>query len=1015
MPSVTTTNTVNTSGIRLMRKTSCTTANPATTTSGGTNDHQPTNSSFQHNADRKSLRDQPNVGKYKLIRTLGRGNFAKVKLAQHVSTGREVAVKVIDKTQLNQASLKKLFREVNIMKMLNHPNIVRLYEVIESERHVYLVMEYAENVKVKFSNLFSKSHHLTGIVLSHRFQLISFRFLNKTFSYRKPPKDTSIHSKPKIIITEAETTATTNTTSTTNNHKISENHTNSIIDILDNMNNNHDDDDDRQRYPQQKQNHHINRSSMPYTIFNSEDHKNQQRKMKQTQKLSINQPNHHHHYHHQKSGDNNNNHAMDGSLTFTDSHSSTCVNAAATSSSSSSSSSCSSYSSSSSGTLNSTKISASPASPPQQRQHNHHHKQTSSPSHRPIALPDSIFKALDTLNTNKNTSHDHDDTTVDKKKSNSKSYSFKMPTTTATTTVSSKKDSLVKWSVRHRPNNNVAAVDATTNNNNIPSSMVESKQLTIAVVDKNHKNQNVNYSTDVHNHSSSDDSSMTIENPSTAISKNESSSSGSQSRPGRFLRSLTLRLVRSHHTNRHANRIISSMRKPNNSNPTNTKPHKLSLFKSKQEEEEATAFDPCNRLHSSSLTHSTVSSTSSPTTQARTSEHTVEHRDNDDDDDETMKCLGSTNPDPWISMESGKHSQQQHQQHRHKISKHFTSKSKRSSSSELGISYIKQQQQSTPPIHQHHQHHGFELSANDTPANSESIVVGCTGDNGSGDFQKKTGIEPYCLLDPPTSKTPMIVSTDMHRLKVSTTRLYTSAATTTTTSTLSPLVSTITTTTTSMTDDNATRSLSHCTTITTSTTTTSPTLSQCCDDGQPPQPLVPQPQQQPQPQQHKLWKPRRLYFSLTLPIIDHDPNVLFIQLIHLLKQYQCTYELLNSYHLRCTKLFLMTNSSSSCSYTSSPPPPPPRQSTCTTIRTNCNDNQSNPSTTLSTTSSTTPTTTSASTAASTCDLIHWDMEIFQLAKPIDYGVRFKRISGSRHTFKLIRKYFIHHYQRHHHH
>ncbi|XP_018645102.1 serine/threonine kinase [Schistosoma mansoni] len=141
MPSVTTTSTVNSSGVRLMRKASCT----------GAND-QATNSSFQHNPDRKSLRDQPNVGKYKLIRTLGRGNFAKVKLAQHVSTGREVAVKVIDKTQLNQASLKKLFREVNIMKMLNHPNIVRLYEVIESERHVYLVMEYAENVNIGYED-----------------------------------------------------------------------------------------------------------------------------------------------------------------------------------------------------------------------------------------------------------------------------------------------------------------------------------------------------------------------------------------------------------------------------------------------------------------------------------------------------------------------------------------------------------------------------------------------------------------------------------------------------------------------------------------------------------------------------------------------------------------------------------------------------------------------------------------------------------------------------------------------
>ncbi|KAA0186880.1 Serine/threonine-protein kinase MARK2 [Fasciolopsis buskii] len=97
---------------------------------------------------RRPWRDQPNIGKYRLVRTIGRGNFAKVKLAEHVSTGRQVAVKVIDKTQLNRASLLKLFREVKIMKMLNHPNIVRLYEVIESDRHVYLVMEYAPNGEV---------------------------------------------------------------------------------------------------------------------------------------------------------------------------------------------------------------------------------------------------------------------------------------------------------------------------------------------------------------------------------------------------------------------------------------------------------------------------------------------------------------------------------------------------------------------------------------------------------------------------------------------------------------------------------------------------------------------------------------------------------------------------------------------------------------------------------------------------------------------------------------------------
>ncbi|XP_025070080.1 MAP/microtubule affinity-regulating kinase 4 isoform X2 [Alligator sinensis] len=87
--------------------------------------------------------EQPHIGNYRLLKTIGKGNFAKVKLARHILTGREVAIKIIDKTQLNPTSLQKLFREVRIMKGLNHPNIVKLFEVIETEKTLYLVMEYA--------------------------------------------------------------------------------------------------------------------------------------------------------------------------------------------------------------------------------------------------------------------------------------------------------------------------------------------------------------------------------------------------------------------------------------------------------------------------------------------------------------------------------------------------------------------------------------------------------------------------------------------------------------------------------------------------------------------------------------------------------------------------------------------------------------------------------------------------------------------------------------------------------
>ncbi|XP_037631771.1 MAP/microtubule affinity-regulating kinase 4 isoform X1 [Sebastes umbrosus] len=92
--------------------------------------------------------EQPHIGNYRLLKTIGKGNFAKVKLARHILTGREVAIKIIDKTQLNPTSLQKLFREVRIMKTLNHPNIVQLFEVIETEKTLYLIMEYASGGEV---------------------------------------------------------------------------------------------------------------------------------------------------------------------------------------------------------------------------------------------------------------------------------------------------------------------------------------------------------------------------------------------------------------------------------------------------------------------------------------------------------------------------------------------------------------------------------------------------------------------------------------------------------------------------------------------------------------------------------------------------------------------------------------------------------------------------------------------------------------------------------------------------
>uniref|UniRef100_A0A7N6FL22 non-specific serine/threonine protein kinase n=1 Tax=Anabas testudineus TaxID=64144 RepID=A0A7N6FL22_ANATE len=85
------------------------------------------------------------VGFYEIIRTLGKGNFAVVKLAKHKVTKTQVAIKIIDKTRLNPPNLEKIYREVQIMKLLNHPHIIKLYQVMETKDMLYIVTEYAKN------------------------------------------------------------------------------------------------------------------------------------------------------------------------------------------------------------------------------------------------------------------------------------------------------------------------------------------------------------------------------------------------------------------------------------------------------------------------------------------------------------------------------------------------------------------------------------------------------------------------------------------------------------------------------------------------------------------------------------------------------------------------------------------------------------------------------------------------------------------------------------------------------
>ncbi|KVH88847.1 CBL-interacting serine/threonine-protein kinase 6-like [Cynara cardunculus var. scolymus] len=91
-------------------------------------------------------------GKYELGRQLGHGTFAKVYHARNVHTGKSVAMKVVGKEKVIKVGMMdQIKREISVMKMVRHPNIVELYEVMASKSKIYFAMEL-----VRGGELFSK-------------------------------------------------------------------------------------------------------------------------------------------------------------------------------------------------------------------------------------------------------------------------------------------------------------------------------------------------------------------------------------------------------------------------------------------------------------------------------------------------------------------------------------------------------------------------------------------------------------------------------------------------------------------------------------------------------------------------------------------------------------------------------------------------------------------------------------------------------------------------------------------
>ena len=134
--------------------------------------------------EESSVRSNNVIGNYEIGKNIGEGTFGKVKLGIHTQTLDKVAIKVLEKDRIcDVADVERVSREIHILKLIRHPNIIQLYEIIETPKKLYLIMEYASGGElfdyiVKHSKLSEKEaclffHEIiAGIEYIHKLHIV---------------------------------------------------------------------------------------------------------------------------------------------------------------------------------------------------------------------------------------------------------------------------------------------------------------------------------------------------------------------------------------------------------------------------------------------------------------------------------------------------------------------------------------------------------------------------------------------------------------------------------------------------------------------------------------------------------------------------------------------------------------------------------------------------------------------------------------------------------------------------
>ena len=165
-------------------------------------------SSIKRDKNQKKVASQKKLkkkGNYILGETIGEGAFAKVKLAKHIYTGEKVAIKILNKEKINKSSdIQKIKKEITILQKLKHKNIIQLYEIMETNKCLYIIMEYCEG-KELFDYISSKKHLSEKEACRYFQQIINgveYLHLSKVTHRDLKPENLLLDNKKRILISD---------------------------------------------------------------------------------------------------------------------------------------------------------------------------------------------------------------------------------------------------------------------------------------------------------------------------------------------------------------------------------------------------------------------------------------------------------------------------------------------------------------------------------------------------------------------------------------------------------------------------------------------------------------------------------------------------------------------------------------------------------------------------------------------------------------------------------------------